>query len=259
MEAGHTRGGPRRGFDMSPASAGFPPEAVEWLVGRSPARLLELGAGSGDLTSVLCALGHDVIATDPSPQLTAALRERAPTARIAVALATDLPFAASSVDSIVATGGLGGLDPVRTLPDIARVLGQRGVLAVIRRSGDSKVPWVRKLLGLVGVGWEPPPEDPFESSEVVTLLDQRSFRQWQRFDRATLVGFVSASRKAATLSPAERNDLLAEAGALYDSYGRGPDALLMPWLVTCHRGRVKGTAGVVTGQATDDGLLIDFN
>jgi hypothetical protein len=103
--------------------------------------------------------------------------------------------------------------------------------------------------------------NPVESSDLFTLTDHRSFRQWQRFDRDTLVDFVASSEKASALDPQERSSLLAEAAALYDSYGRGPDGLLMPWLVDCYRARVKGVTPRVAAAATpvDDGLLIDFS
>ena len=52
----------------------YPGEAVEWLVGASPGRVLELGAGTGKLTESIIALGHDVVATDPSAQMLAQLR-----------------------------------------------------------------------------------------------------------------------------------------------------------------------------------------
>ncbi|MBA2558997.1 MAG: class I SAM-dependent methyltransferase [Propionibacteriales bacterium] len=218
--------------------------------------MLELRCGSGELTAALSGLGHDVIATDPSAQLVARLGHTVPNARLAVARPEDLPFPASSVDIVAAASG--DVDAERALPEVARVLRPGGILAVIRSSGDPKVPWVRKVLALVGVGSTPAPDNPFESSDLFTLTERRSFRRWQQFFRPTLVAFVADSPKATMLSQADRADLLDEAGALYDSYGRGPDGLLMPWVVDCYRARVQGKTGVVTADVTDDGLLIDF-
>ena len=47
------------------ARPSYPPAAAAWLVGARPARVLELGAGTGKLTEQVVALGHEVFATDP--------------------------------------------------------------------------------------------------------------------------------------------------------------------------------------------------
>jgi SAM-dependent methyltransferase len=260
MDADARRARGPRVVDIAPGAAGFPAEAVEWLVGAGPSRLLELGAGTGELTHLLCHLGHDVIAVDPARLSLTRLSATAPQAHVVVARAEDLPIPASTVDIVVAGSSYAVTDSSQALPEIARVLRPGGVFAVLRRSGDHKVPWVRKVSALVGGTADTTvTDDPFESSDVLTLAERRTFRQWQRFDRPTLVGFVAASTKAAQLDGDDRDALLAEAGALYDSYGRGPDGLLMPWMIECLRARVKGTAAVVTADATDDGLLIDFS
>ena len=39
----------------------------------------------------------------------------------------------------------------------------------------------------------------------------------------------------ALLEEAERDDLLARVGALYDDYGRGPDGMQLPYITRCYR------------------------
>jgi SAM-dependent methyltransferase len=243
------------------ASLGYPLEAVEWTVGRGPARVLELVAGEGELTPALAALGNDVLTTDPSAQSVARLAARVPAARTAVARAEDIPLPAASVDVVVAGAGFRVVDSARALPEVARVLRPGGVLSLIWNSGDHKIPWVRKMFALMGVAAPPAGLNPVGSSDLFALTDHKAFRQWQRFDRDTLVDFVASSDKAAALDAQERASLLAEAAELYDGYGRGPDGLLMPWLVDCYRARVKGVTSNVAPAATpvDDGLLIDFS
>ena len=41
----------------------YPPEAVAWLAGPRPVRILELGSGTGKLTEALLGLGHGVSAS----------------------------------------------------------------------------------------------------------------------------------------------------------------------------------------------------
>ena len=59
----------------------FPREAVEWLVGKDPATVLEVGAGTGKLTGQLVAAGHDVHATEPSEEMLDILRRNLPDTR----------------------------------------------------------------------------------------------------------------------------------------------------------------------------------
>jgi SAM-dependent methyltransferase len=222
---------------------------------------LEIVAGEGDLTLALTAQGHDVFVTDPSPQLAARLARRLPRARTAAARAEDIPLPAAAVDVVVAGPRFTSLDTARTLPEVARVLRPGGVLSIVWNSGDAKIPWVRKMFALTGTTATAAVPDPVESTELFTATEHRMFRQWQRFDRHTLVDFVASSEKAAALPPDERTSLLAEAEELYDGYGRGPDGLLMPWLVHCYRARAVGVtaAAPVVASPIDDGLLIDFS
>jgi SAM-dependent methyltransferase len=243
------------------AAPGYPPAAVEWAVGRRPVRILELVAGEGALTVALAALGHDVLATDPSEQLVSRLAKRLRTARTAVARAEDIPLPPAAVDVVVAGPRFASLDAARTLPEVARVLRPGGSLSLVWSRGDTKIPWVRKMFALTGTTSTALAPGPVESSELFAVTEHRMFRQWQRFERQTLVDFVASSEKAAGLPPDERASLLAEAGELYDGYGRGPDGLLMPWLVECYRARVKGATAPLPAVAApvDDGLLIDFS
>jgi SAM-dependent methyltransferase len=254
---------PRTGTAAATTSVapGYPAAAVEWAVGRRPVRVLELVSGEGELTVALAALGHDVLATDPSPQLISRLARRLPTARMAVARAEDIPLPPAAVDVVVAGPRFMSLDAARTLPEIARVLRPGGVLSLVRSSGDTKIPWVRKMFALTGTTSIAATPGSLESSDLFAVTEHRMFRQWQRFERQTLVDFVASSERATGLPPDERASLLAEAGELYDGYGRGPDGLLMPWLVECSRARVKGatTAPPVVAAPIDDGLLIDFS
>jgi SAM-dependent methyltransferase len=261
MDFSEPRSGTATPTTTASAVPGYPPAAVEWAVGRQPVRVLELVAGEGDLTLALAALGHDVLATDPSQQLVSRLARRLPAARTAVARAEDIPLPPAAVDVVVVGSRFASLDTAHTLPEIARVLRPGGSLALVWSSGDTKIPWVRKMFALTGTTSTAGAPGPVESSELFAVTEHRLFRQWQRFERQTLVDFVASSEKAAGLPPDERASLLAEAGELYDGYGRGPDGLLMPWLVSCYRARVKGPTAPspVVAAPIDDGLLIDFS
>ena len=48
------------------ARPGYPADAVLWLAGETPCDVVDLGAGTGKLTRSLAALGHHIVAVEPS-------------------------------------------------------------------------------------------------------------------------------------------------------------------------------------------------
>ncbi len=244
---------------------GYPAEAVRWLVGTSPGRVLELGAGTGKLTAEVAGLGHDVVALDHSAQMLSHLRHT-PTVHAVVARAEQIPLATSSIDVVVAAQAFHWFDQERALPEIARVLRPGGVLSLVWNNGDLTVPWVKKVFALMDLTAAEVGDDPFEGFDLFTSSEASVFRHWQQFHRDSLVGFVASQSRAAVMTPDERDDLLAKVAELYDGYGRGPDGMLMPWKSYAYRARVSSLgnfrretpAGAGRSGGLDGGLLIDF-
>ncbi len=237
----------------------YPAEAVRWLAGEKPANVLELGSGTGKLTRSLLALGHRVVATDSLTPMLTELARVAPGARRIAARAEGIPVAPAVVDVVVSAQAFHWFDGSRALPEIARVLRPAGVLALVWNTGDFQVPWVRKVLGLIGMT-DDAITDPVAESELFDHGERQVFRHWQKFDRESLVGFIASSSYAAVMTPDDRAALLAEVAAIYDGYGRGHDGMLMPWSAVCFRATVSGLADPRRDGAEerDDGLLIDF-
>jgi SAM-dependent methyltransferase len=248
---------------------GYPDDAVAWLVGTSPGRLLELGAGTGKLTRSLLAVGHDVVASDPSSAMLDQLRISSPRAHRVVGSAEEIALPPGSVDVVVAAQAFHWFDLSRALPEIARVLRPGGVLAIVWNTADQRVPWVKKVFGLIGLGDADVGKDPVGDSELFATSDRKTVRHWQKFDREALLGFCSSQSLFATKTDAERRAILDEVGAIYDSYGRGHDGMLLPWNTYCYRARVSGLSrdgrigppgaeGPTDEDDLDDGLLVDF-
>src|SRR3954462_9528394 len=96
------------------ARPSYPREAVEWLTGRAPATVVELGAGTGKLTDRLVEIGHDVLATDPLEEMLAHLRLRHPDLRVQNAPAEATPAApAASTRSSPPSPSTGSTPPLR--------------------------------------------------------------------------------------------------------------------------------------------------
>lgn len=239
----------------------YPVEAVRWLAGTTPGRVLELGAGTGRLTRHLVALGHDVFACDPDVDMLTHLQVAVPDATPLLARAEAIPLLTSSVDVVVAAQAFHWFDPAQALPEVARVLRPGGVLALAWNSGDRKVPWVKRVLDLTDTQESDSLGDPVADSDLFARSESQVFRHWQEMSKDTLLGFVASTSRAATMPAEEREALLDEVRRLYDDYGRGSSGMLMPWRTRCYRALVSGLAAQLTddqGDEYDDAVIIGF-
>ncbi|MPZ95754.1 MAG: methyltransferase domain-containing protein [Propionibacteriales bacterium] len=243
---------------------GYPSEARQWLVGESPAKILELGAGTGKLTSDLRDDGHDVVPVDPSADMLKTLRKRIKGHPAVRGVAEHIPLRTSSIDVVVSAQAYHWFDLDLALPEISRVLRPGGRLALVWNTRDESVPWVKKLTRIIGA--EALEEDPVERLDEIGLYDgieTKTFRHWQQVDRDSLLGLVESRSHVASLGEQDRRELLEQVGAMYDDYGRGHDGMLLPYLTSCFRARVSSTGKLLregTGESgLDDGLLIDFS
>ncbi|MGH3495826.1 MAG: class I SAM-dependent methyltransferase, partial [Sciscionella sp.] len=176
--------------------------------------------------------------------------------------AEDIPLRSSEVDLVVVAQAFHWFNQPQALPEIGRVLRPGGVLCLVWNVADFKVPWVRRVFSLFdSIAEADDHGDPVEDSELFATSDKKVFRHWQQFHRDTLIGLVSSQSRVSTMPDVDRAALLDEVGAIYDSYGRGPDGMLMPWKTQCYRARVTGLANFRRDidDDADDGLLIDFN
>jgi ubiquinone/menaquinone biosynthesis C-methylase UbiE len=218
------------------ARPGYPVDAVSWLVGAPEARVLELGAGTGKLTELLLAAGHEVIATDPLQEMLTLLRKRASTAHATVASAERIPVPSRSVDVVVCAQSFHWFEHETALPEIARVLRPGGVLALVWNTRDEAIPWVRKLGRILGDAENTAGlEQPAAKSEHFGFVESQDFRFWQMLRKEELFDLVRSRSYVSTLTEAERDELLAKVGALYDDYGRGPDGMQLPYVTRCFR------------------------
>jgi SAM-dependent methyltransferase len=256
------------------ARPSYPAEAAAWLVGHQKSTVVELGAGTGKLTELLVAAGHDVVATDPLAEMLVHLKARVPGARAAVATAESIPVASCSADVVVCAQAFHWFDHEAAMPEIARVLRPGGVLALVWNARDEGIPWVRKLGRIIGSADNAHGlADPAAESEHFGELDSKEFRFWQMLRRDDLFDLVRSRSYVALLDDSARDQLLARVGDLYDDYGRGPDGMQLPYITRCYRTvvrhrmpppvpRVSDGIGRIPAQAEhpdDPGtLLIDF-
>jgi len=128
---------------------GYAEAAVRWALepvrdGR-PARVADVGAGTGKLTATLIGLGAEVTAVEPDPQMLAELRRTMPEVRSVPGSAEEIPLPDASLDAVLAGQAMHWFDMNRALPEIARVLRPGGVLAGLWNVDDDRVGWVAGL------------------------------------------------------------------------------------------------------------------
>lgn len=127
----------------------YPAAAVTWAVGRpAPARVVDLGAGTGKLTRVLSELGYDVVPVEPDEQMRSRLAAATPGLTPLAGSAEQVPLPDGSVDAVVAGQAYHWFDPPRAHAEGARLLRPDGWYAAISNERDESVPWVAALTAI---------------------------------------------------------------------------------------------------------------
>ncbi|GAB3963884.1 class I SAM-dependent methyltransferase [Actinoallomurus acanthiterrae] len=195
---------------------GYPDAALRWalepVAGRTPLRVLDLGAGTGKLTEGLLRHTENVTAVEPDSAMLAELHARLPEVRALAGTAERIPLADGSVDAIVVGQALHWFDLSRALPEMARVLSPGGVLAALWNIDDHRVPWVRGLKEVArgtttlkdwnaGSAFAPTAEFP--------ETEQAEFPHAQRRTAESMAATIGTHSHALILPEAERAALLA--------------------------------------------------
>jgi SAM-dependent methyltransferase len=132
--------------DYAAHRPGYPADAVAFLLpGGRPLRVLDLGAGTGLLTDVLLAAGHEVVAADPSPAMLDQFRARHPGVPVHVGGAEAIPLPDGAVDAVVAGQAAHWFDPEPAAAELRRVLRPGGVVGFVWNVRDERVPWIAAL------------------------------------------------------------------------------------------------------------------
>ncbi len=112
---------------------------LEHLELRAGEPVLELGAGTGQLSGALLAAGLDLTAVEPLGPTRGLLCAAIGAARVREGRAERIPLADRSVQAVFAADAFHWFDETRAVPEIKRVLRPRGGVAILRM-----VPWVER-------------------------------------------------------------------------------------------------------------------
>jgi len=214
----------------------YPPEAIDWLLPTGARKVLDLGAGTGKLTTRLVERGLDVVAVDPIPDMLEVLRASLPETRAVLGTAEEIPLEDNSVDAVLVAQAWHWVDPDRAIPEVARVLRRGGRLGLVWNTRDERLGWVRELGQIIG-------SDGDRGRFDVVLPEpftepQRYQVEWTNYLTPQALIDLVASRSYCITSPTEVRartleevrELLATHPALANSTG-----LAMPYVTVCIR------------------------
>lgn len=177
---------------------GYPPAAFDFLiatVGKPAAEIdvIDIGAGTGQLTGGFVERGCNVNAVEPDDRMRQALAERIQGQAAVAGSAESIPLPDASADLVVGAQMWHWVDPLRAIPEVARVLRPGGVFSIIWSLRDDSADWLKAMEEVVDLPdsykWfrsndKPPLTEPFGE------MDLQEFAFSHTSTPESLVGLV---------------------------------------------------------------------
>ena len=120
-------------------------EAISWLLRGDERCVLDLAAGTGQVTGQLVPLGLTVVAVEPDQQMRAVFAARFPRNECLDGTAERIPLPDDGLDAVIVGSAWHWFNAPAALTEIARVLRDRRRLGVFAASVDAGVDWVRDM------------------------------------------------------------------------------------------------------------------
>lgn len=216
----------------------YPPEAIDWLLPAGARDVLDLGAGTGKLTTRLVERGLDVVAVDPIAEMLEVLRTALPDTPAKLGTAEEIPLPDNSVDAVLVAQAWHWVDPRRALPEVARVLRPGGRLGLVWNTRDERLGWVKELGAIIGR------EDARDAIDGGVALPapftgiERHQVEWTSYLTPQALIDLVASRSYCITSPSEvRSKTLAQVRTLLATHPALANAtgLALPYVTVCLR------------------------
>jgi SAM-dependent methyltransferase len=228
-------------LDYDELRPSYAPEAIAWVAQRGSLRpgstVVDLAAGTGQLSRRFADLDVDLVAVEPAPNMRSVLEERLPAVRVVDGTAEAIPLEDRSVDAVTVGNAFHHFERMAAFEEIKRVLRPGGALALFwawpLEEEQPSIPGIREIDEVVEAtrasneiatayrSWkEPPPETdgfgPFE---------RREFPVTHVIPSARLADLYATSSDVASLPDAVRKVLLDHIRRLSH---RLPDTLHLP-------------------------------
>ncbi|MGH3725290.1 MAG: class I SAM-dependent methyltransferase [Mycobacterium sp.] len=195
----------------------YPPEAIDWLLPPGTRDVLDLGAGTGKLTTRLVERGLNVVAVDPIAEMLEVLSQSLPDTPALLGTAEEIPLADNSVDAVLVAQAWHWVDPERAIPEVARVLRPGGRLGLVWNTRDERLGWVADLGKIIGSE-----DDPF--NHTVSLPppftgQERHQVEWTSYlTPQALLDMVSSRSYCITAPEAARKKTLQQVRGLLSTH-----------------------------------------
>jgi ubiquinone/menaquinone biosynthesis C-methylase UbiE len=230
----------RRGFASAAAAyergrPGYAPRAVALVCSElrldDGSRVLDLAAGTGQLSRLLVGSVGSLVAVEPSPAMRGVLREQVPRAAVLDGEAEQLPLPAASVDAIVVGEAFHWFSGARAVEELARVLRPGGGLALLWNVLLAfEPPWDDELRAIVARRRAAALRDEqryssglwrraLERSEDFEALASASAEHEQQLDREGLLAQIASWSYIASLPEPDRAAVLDSARTLLPAAG----------------------------------------
>ena len=234
-------------FDYDELRPSYAREAVEWVAQRGSLRggsvVVDLAAGTGQLSRRFAPLGVDLIAVEPAANMRAVLKERLPKVRIEAKVRIDegtaeaMPSADSSVDAVAVGNAFHHFERRTAFAEIHRVLRPGGVLALFwawpLEEEELSIPGLREIDEVVGAvrasneiatayrSWAQVPG----TADGFGPFERREFPMTHVIPSVRLADLYATSSDVASLPEPVRRELL---GRILRLSGELPDTLHIP-------------------------------
>ncbi|EIK73338.1 methyltransferase domain protein [Pseudomonas synxantha BG33R] len=131
----------------------YPRQLTGWLADAlgidAQSTVVDLGAGTGKFTRLLCSLAPTVIAVEPVAAMGAQLSKLLPDVRLLDGTAESIPLASASVDALVCAQAFHWFSTRAALAEIHRVLKPKGCLGLVWNVRDESVDWVAAITEII--------------------------------------------------------------------------------------------------------------
>ncbi len=224
----------------------YPPESIDWLLPAGARQVLDVGAGTGKLTRLLSGRGLAVTAVEPSAGMREQLRQAVPGAAVHAGTAEQIPLAGRSVDAVLVAQAGHWVDPVRAVPEVARVLRPGGRLGLVWNIRDEREDWVARL-GAIMRGAEGPHRSDTASGNPQVgppfgPLERLDVAWVHRLSPAALLDMVASRSYIITMPAAGRAAVLDAVRGLLGSHPAlaGAGEIELPYVTRCYRAGLPG-------------------
>jgi SAM-dependent methyltransferase len=227
--------------DYEDLRPGYAAEAVSSVIERggltSGAMVVDLAAGTGQLSRHLVATGLEVVAVEPASNMRSTFAERLPSVRVLDASAERLPFRDGSVDAVVVGNAFHHFDRAAAFAELRRVLRPGGTLGLFwawpLEEEQRAIPGIDAVFAAVDRArtdaaitaayrsWSDPPA----AADGFGPWERREFPHMHVVPSARLADLYATSSDIGAMASADRRALLDEIAELARAL---PETLRLP-------------------------------